>query len=462
MRHVCFQKGSGLWRSNPSLGNVPSKNPINCRSQDILLSIQRVASASFVDAHVKSPNSHVAERTRMKPSFVSPKPLLETGHGSVGSLLSRRRVLGALAALPVAHHLPARADESGPVKIAQSIALTGPLGELGQAMHQGAKACFAAINAKGGVHGRPIELTVADDGYDVKRALANVGAFIDDRSNFALFNCMGTPMIEAMLPQVIESGIPFFAPFSGALSVRPKNVRNVFNIRASYADEAEQLVQHLATVGIKRIAIVYQNNSFGKEVFTATQLAMTRHKLEAVATVTVENDSSDAVAAAKKIAASEPEAVLVGLAGKPTVAFIQAVRLERKGLQLYALSIMGAAATIKTLGADATGMTISQIVPLPGNMSRPVVREFQLAWKAANATVEASHLALEGYINARVFAEVLRRAPRNPTRSSFIDSAWSTRNLDLGGFAVNFNESALNASRFVELTMVSRDGRFIR
>ena len=224
---------------------------------------------------------------------------------------SRRRMLGALAALPLACHVPARANDTGPIKIAQSIALTGPLGELGQAMHNGAKVCFAAINAKGGVNGRAIELVVVDDGYDTKRALANVGGFMQDRSNFALFNCMGTPMVEAMLPQVIESGMPFFAPFSGALSVRPKNARNVMNIRASYADEAEQLVQHLATVGIKRIAIAYQNNSFGKEVFAATQQAMTRYKLNAVATVTVENDSSDAAAAAQKIAASEPEAVLV-------------------------------------------------------------------------------------------------------------------------------------------------------
>ena len=376
---------------------------------------------------------------------------------------TRRRLLGALAALPMAAvGVSARADDTGPIKIAQSTALTGPLGELGQAMHQGAKVCFAAINAKGGVNGRPIELTVVDDGYDVKRSLANVDGFLQDRSNFALFNCMGTPMIEAMLPKVLESGIPFFAPFSGALSVRPKNARNVFNIRASYADEAEQLVQHLATVGIKRIAIVYQNNAFGKEVFTATQAAMARYKLESAVTMTVESDASDAEAAAKKIAAAEPEAVLVGLAGKPTVTFVKAVRKERKGLQLYALSIMGAAATIASLGADATGMTISQIVPLPSNMSRPVVRDFQTAWKAGNVALEPSHLALEGYINARVFAEALRRAGRNPTRSSFIDSAWGTKNLDLGGFSVNFSESAMNASRFVELTMVSGNGRFIR
>ncbi len=376
--------------------------------------------------------------------------------------LSRRHMLGALAAVPLLCHLPAGAQETGPFKLAQSIALSGPLAELGQAMHQGAKICFDAVNAKGGVQGRTIELNAADDGYDVKRAVANVKAFMEDRSTFALFNCMGTPMIEAVLPQVIESGIPFFAPFSGALSVRPSGARNVLNIRASYADEAEQLVQHLATVGLQRIAIAYQNNSFGKEVFTATQRAMARYKLEPVATVTVENDASDADTAAKKIAAAGPEAVLVGLAGKPTIAFVKAVRQERKGLQLYALSIMGAAATIKTLGADATGMTISQIVPLPGNMSRPVARDFQQAWKAANLTAEPSHLALEGYINARVFVDVLRHCGRNPTRANFVDACWNTKNLELGGYAVSFHESALNASHFVELTMVSREGRFIR
>lgn len=375
---------------------------------------------------------------------------------------TRRQLLGTLAAFPLAFHATTRAQDTNPIRIAQSTAMTGPLGELGQAMHQGARACFAAINAKGGVNGRQIELTAVDDGYDVKRALANVQGFIADKGNFALFNCMGTPMIEAMLPLVLESGIPFFAPFSGALSVRPKNARNVFNIRASYADEAEQLVQHLATIGIKRVAIAYQNNSFGKEVFDAAQQSMTRYKLQPAVVVTVENNSSDVNAATAKIAAASPEAVLVGLAGKPTIDFVKAIRLQRKGLPLYALSIMGAAATIKAMGDDATGIAVSQVMPLPGNTVVPMVREFQQAWKAAGATLEPSHLALEGYVNARVFAEALRRAGRNPTRHSFIDSTWALKRYDLGGFEVSFSDSARNASRFVEMTMVARDGRFIR
>ena len=376
--------------------------------------------------------------------------------------LARRTFLAGLSALPIGFHARARAADPTNIKVGQSIALTGPLSELGIAMHQGAKAGFAAINAKGGVNGQKIELNAVDDGYDVQRSLENVKGFLADRSTFALFNCMGTPMIEAILPSVLESGIPFFAPFSGALSARPANANNVFNIRASYPEEAQQLVQHLATVGIKRIAIAYQNNTFGKEIFAGTQLAMAKFNVEATAIVTVENSAADAASAAAKVATSQPQAVLLGLAGKPTIEFVKAIRAQRKGLPLYALSIMGAAATLKAIGGDATGIAVSQVVPLPSNSMMPVVRDFQQAWKASGTTLEPSHLALEGYINARVFAEALRRTGKSPSRNAFIDSTWAMKRFDLGGFEVSFNASDKNASRFVELTMVANDGRFIR
>jgi len=368
----------------------------------------------------------------------------------------------SLAAAPLAMHLPGIARDTQAVKVCQSIALSGPLGDLGEAMHQGARACFDAVNSEGGVHGRKIGLVALDDGYDVKRALANAEIFLADRGTFALFNCMGTPMIDAMLPQVVESGLPFFAPFTGALLARPKNARNVFNIRASYPDEAEQLVQHLATIGIKRIGIAYQNNSFGKEVYEGARIAMEKHQLRGGAAATVENNGSDAAAAAAKLVDANPEAVLVGLAGKPTLDFVRAIRAQRRGLPLYALSVMGAAATLRALGADAVGIAISQVVPSPAKTVVPVVRQFQQAWKATGTALEPSHLALEGYINARVFVEALRRAGRNTTRERFIESTWNIKRHDLGGFDVNFTEPGRNASRFVELTMVGRDGRIIR
>ena len=399
------------------------------------------------------PSSNTARP--LHPAPIAPRPL------------ARRQVLAAAAATAAAVGLPglgwsgaARAQE-GAIKIAQSTALTGPLGDLGTAMHQGAKAAFAGINARGGVHGKTIELVTQDDAYEVPKALANVELFMADPGTFALFNCMGTPMIDAMLPKVIDSGIPFFAPFTGAQLSRTK-AKSVFNIRASYADEAEKLVQHLSTIGIQRIGIVYQNNSFGKEVYTAAKQSMDRLKLPDAVTVTVENNASDAGSAAAKLAGGNLEAIVIGLAGKPTMEFVKAFRALKRGVTLYALSVMGTPATVKALGADATGMAISQVVPLPSNAVMPVVREFQTAWKASGATAEPSHLALEGYINARVFAEALQRAGRNPTRAAFIDATWNLKKWDLGGFEINATTPERNASRFVELTLVGRDGRFIR
>jgi branched-chain amino acid transport system substrate-binding protein len=374
--------------------------------------------------------------------------------------LSRRRLLAAAAAAAALPRAFAQPDEA--IRLGQTVALTGPLAEIGIAMHRGSKVCFDAVNAAGGVHGRRIELVARDDGYDVKRALVNIDGFLKDPALFGLFGCMGTPIIEGMLPLIRHSDVPCFSPLTGASSARPADMRNVLNVRAGYPEETERLVEHLATIGLKRIAVAYQNNSFGKEVLQSAQAAMRRHHLEQVAATPIQNDASDAGAAAKTIAGTNPEAVLLALAGKPTVGFVKSIRAERRGIPLYALSVMGSAAAVSALGDDGIGIAVSQVVPMPTNPVLPVVRDFLQAWRAAPGGVEPSHLALEGYINARAFVEALRRTGRTPNRKGFLDSAWAIRRLDLGGFELNFLQPGRNASRFVELTMIGRGGRFIR
>ena len=375
--------------------------------------------------------------------------------------LARRHVLAGALALPWMGLPSARAQE-GIVKLYQSTALTGPLGDLGSAMHQGAQAAFVSANARGGVHGRSVELQTLDDAYEVPQAVANFNKFLADPSCFALFNCMGTPMVGAMMPKVLETGIPFFAPFTGGQLSRVAGARNVFNIRASYADEAEKAVQHLATLGMKRIGIAWQNNAFGKEVLAGVQRAVAAAKLPPPIATTVENDASDAQAAARTLADANPEAVIVGLAGKPALEFSKAFHPLRRGVTMYALSVLGTSANIKALGESARGMAITQVVPLPTNQVATVVRDFRQAWTALGAKAEPSHLALEGYINARVFLEALQRAGRNPTRAAFVEATWSLRKLDLGGFWISASGPEKSASSFVELTLVGPNGRFIR
>lgn len=375
--------------------------------------------------------------------------------------IPRRQLLAGALALPWLGSRLAQAQE-GTLKLCQSTALSGPLGDLGTAMHQGAQAAFAVANTRGGVNGRKIELQTLDDAYEIPRSQANIQKFLADPACFALFNCMGTPMIAASLPKILETGIPFFAPFTGAQLSRIAGARNVFNVRASYAEEAERIVQHLAILGIKRIGIARQNNAFGQEVLAGAQQAIAAAKLPAPKTVTVENDASDAQAAARALAEGNSEAVIVGLAGKPALEFANAFHPLRRGVTMYAISVLGTSENIKALGSNARGMAVSQVMPLPDSRSVPVVREFQQAWQSLGVKTQASHLALEGYINARVFLEALQRAGRNPTRAAFIDASWTLRKLDLGGFAINATAPENSASQFVELTMVTSAGRFIR
>lgn len=372
---------------------------------------------------------------------------------------TRRSVLAALAAVPFVS--PGHASRKSSWKLCQSTDLTGPLAELGQAIRHGSAIAFDEINRQGGVHGRPIELATLDDTYDTAKAVANVETFLRDPDIFALYNCIGTPAVTAIRPLLAESGIPLFAPFTGASVARAPDVRNIFNVRASYAEEAQQLVKHLATVGIKRIGVAYQNNAFGREILAGAVAAGKNHDLPAPVIVSVETSSVDNEAAASQVADAPIEALLVALAGDTAVRFIKAIRARRTGLSLYAVSVVGPAATLKALGPAGVGLAISQVVPSP-HATLPIAREYRAAWKASKTSMEPSHIGLEGYINARAFAAALRAAGASATPRSFVESTWSMKAQDLGGFQIAFTQPGRGASKFVELTMVSKDGRLVR
>jgi branched-chain amino acid transport system substrate-binding protein len=347
------------------------------------------------------------------------------------------------------------------ITLGQSTALSGPLGDLGQEVLKGSKAYFDALNARGGINGRKIVLISKDDAYDPKKTVENVEAFIAGGETFALFGTFGTPNNEALIPVALKAGMPVLMPYTGAPSIRKPELVGVFNLRASYADEAEKLIQHLTTIGFKKIGIAYQNNSFGKEVLTAATAALEQRQLKPVAAVSVENNASDAAAAATKLLAAQPDALVLGLAGKPTIEVIKKVNQSRKGLQMYALSVLATAGNLKALGNDGSGVAISQVVPFPSNTVMPLVRDYQQAMKAAGVN-EFSHLSLEGYLNARVVAEGIRRAGRNLSRESLITSLQSINRMDMGGMEIGFGKGASSASKFVELTVINSQGRLVK
>jgi branched-chain amino acid transport system substrate-binding protein len=380
----------------------------------------------------------------------------------------RRRCVAFFMLSPLVTALPAFAQgvpgvSAEQVVLGHSGALTGPLQDLGTEVLRGAQLYFDALNARGGVHGRSVKLQPKDDGYDPQRTLQNVNAYVENEDVFALFGIFGTPNNEAIIPVAAKAGLPMVGPYTGALSIRNRELRGLFNIRASYADEMEKLVEHLHALNIRRLAITHQDNAFGREVLAAAQQALARRGLKPMIVVSVKNDASDAADAAGKIAALEemPQAVLLGLAGKPTVETIRHLNQKQRGLALYAPSVLAAPSNLRTLGKDATGITVTQIVPFPRNTTIPVVREYQAVATAAGEK-EFSHLVLEGFINAKVTAEGLRRAGRNLTRAGFVAAMESMKPFDVGGMEVGFGNGAASGARLVELTMINAQGRLIR
>lgn len=345
--------------------------------------------------------------------------------------------------------------------LVQTVALSGPLGDLGQEFSKGARVYFDALNARGGIGGRMVKLVAHDDAYDPKKTVEIVQGVIAANTAFAFFGTFGTASNEALIPLAQSAGIPVFGPYTGAQSVRSKTLGGVFNLRASYGDEAERSVEHLATVGIVRIAVVHQNNSFGKEFLAAATQAMEKRGLKPVLVESIESDASNAAAVAEKAAASSAEAVLLGLAGKPAIETIKGISQRRRGLTMYGLSVLGTTANIKALGSAGTGVAITQVMPFPTNASLPLVREYQQAMAAAGVN-DYSHQSLEGFANAKLMAEGLRRAGKSLTRSSFVAALDELRGYNLGGVSASFGQGATSASKFVELTMIGTQGRLIK
>jgi len=366
-------------------------------------------------------------------------------------------LLGLSCCLALAQNSPGVYDNR--VVIGQTLALSGVFADLAAELQKGSSAYFSVVNASGGIHGRRIEVVTRDDAYVAERAAANATEFVD--SAFCIFNSFGTPPNEAIIPIAERTGIPVIAPYTGALSVRDPVLKSVYNIRVSYSDEAENLIGHLHTIGVRRIAIAYQNNTFGQEIRNGLMKAMASRSLSPAWSGAIETDASNASEMTLKAIDVMPEAIILGIAGKSTIEAIKAVNNANRGIQIYALSILATPANLRALGGYGRGVVISQVVPFPGLTGSSLVREYSDAMRKAGHT-ELNHISLEAYLNAKILVEGLRRSGRNLNRQSFQQALQNMRSFDAGGVSVSFGRGAASASSFVELTMIDRNGKLIK
>lgn len=376
--------------------------------------------------------------------------------------MKRRTLIQQLVATSAALALPSFAQSERRIVLGQSAAFSGPAAQLGIQMNRGAKVYFDALNTAGGVNGNTIELRTLDDGYEPDRCKANTERFITKDNVFALFGYVGTPTCLAALPLVNESKTLFFGPFTGAESLRDPFSKNIFHIRASYFDETALIVKQLTSLGLNKIAVFYQNDAYGKAGLEGVVRALKTSQLAPVATGTVERNTVNVAQAVKDIAAARPDAVVQISAYKSCAAFIREARKAGYGGTFYNVSFVGTQALADELGKEGRGIMVSQVMPFPFSTTTALSREYLDAVAKAGGDATPNYSSMEGYVAAKVFTEGLKRAGRNPTREAFITSMESIQGVNLGGFNVGFGARDHVASHFVELSMLTEDGKVRR
>ena len=369
---------------------------------------------------------------------------------------------GLMFAASGAAHAADPGISEGTITLGMSAPFSGPNGAYGKEMIEGAMAYFAQLNAAGGIHGRKVELLALDDGYETEKTVANTRKLINEQKIFALMAYYGSsPTTEAM-KVFSEARVPLIGTISGAGSLRTPVNRYMFHLRASYADETEAIVNHLVGLGITQIAVFYQNDGFGKSGLDGVVATLARHKLKPVAVGSVERNSLDVATAVTQIAKGTPQAVIMATLYKPTAEFVRQMRKAGQMPQFSTLSPIGADLLVAEMGAkEAHGIGISQVMPYPWNDTTPVVKEYHKAVQAYAKHGNYSYYGIEGFLNAKLMAEALKKVGKDPTREKLV-STLESGTFDLGGYRIGYSPTSHNGSRFVDLTVLGRDGRVLR
>jgi ABC-type branched-subunit amino acid transport system substrate-binding protein len=347
------------------------------------------------------------------------------------------------------------------VLLGQSAAFTGPAAQLGIQMNAGIKAYFDRVNAQGGVHGRRIEVKTRDDRYEANLCVENTKKVIVEDKVFALIAYVGTPTTVAAMPVFTEAKVPLIGPFTGAEAFRSPVNRYIFNVRASYYDETEKIVEQLVSTGNHKIAVFYQDDAYGQAGLKGVQIAMDKRNLKIAALGKVERNTIKVQDAVKAINAAEPDAVVMISAYTSIAEFVREMKAAGSTTQFHNVSFVGSKALSDALKDEGHGVAISQVVPFPWSPSVSIVKEYQeVLSKAGNTDFNFS--SLEGYIVGKVMVEGLKRAGRDLTREKLVSALESMNNVDIGDFVVSFSPTNHSGSKFVDLTMIGRGGKFVK
>ena len=343
----------------------------------------------------------------------------------------------------------------------QSAALSGPARELGRNMRQGIMAAFDEVNAAGGVHGRVLELQSLDDAYEPEDAIVMTRHLIEQEQVFALIGAVGTPTSRSATPIARRAGVPYIAPFTGAAFLRDDEWDNIINLRASYNQETEEMVARLTEdLGITRISVMYQNDSFGRAGFRGTVAALERRDMELTSIGIYPRNTTAVKTALLDLRQGDPEAVIMIGAYEPVARLILWARRTGMDAVFMTVSFVGSNALAQELGPDGAGVLVTQVVPFPEDDSLPVVHSYLEALASHDPGAEPGFVSLEGYLAGRMVIAALQECGAEVDRSCLLDRLIDRGDFDIDGFELQFGDGDNQGSDEVFLTVIGSDGKY--
>jgi branched-chain amino acid transport system substrate-binding protein len=360
--------------------------------------------------------------------------------------------------------LPASAEDgvfADKIVFGQTTALEGPASALGVGMKQGLEAAFAEINKAGGIKGRKLELKAVDDGYEPTKSIEAVKKLLADDKVFAIAGAVGTPTSAATQPIANGAGVPFIGAFTGAEFLREPHKPLVMNIRASYFQETEAMVERLTKdLGATKIAIMYQDDAFGQAGLAGVKRALDKRQMQLAGEGTFERNTVAVKAALLSIKKADPDAVIMISPYKPAAEFIKLAKQVKLSATFVNISFVGSDALAKELGNEGAGVVVTQVVPFPMGANIPVVARYQAALKAVAADAQPGFISLEGYLVGRAIAAALEKVDGEPTRAGMMQAIVKAGAFDLGGFKLAYSATSNRGSDEVFLTVIQADGTF--
>lgn len=342
------------------------------------------------------------------------------------------------------------------IKIGMANALSGPASGLGAELKMGAKTYIDKVNAAGGIHGRKINLISVDDAYDPLMSAQATKNLIEVEKVFALFGYVGTPTSAAAVPIASKAGVPYLFPFTGAEFLRNPVNRLVFNLRASYFDETEAMVERLTSdLHTQKIGLFIQDDAFGEAGKAGVNRALHKRQMKVMLEARYKRNTIDIEEGLSKLMADPPEAVVFIGTYKPFARLVNAARTQGLKTKFLTVSFIGTADFIREAGVNGNGVIITQVLPSFEDESFSFVKSYRAALKPANW----SYGSLEGYVDAMVLVDTLKKAGSGLDRASFLTTLEGL-DTDFGGMKLKFEAGNHQGLHQVFLTQV-KDGKAV-